>query len=664
MSGSDMDRADMGDKGPFDLPPCAEQFIAAVVRQMRYRKCARDEVRRELTAHFEDELRDCADARERERRAGQLIEEFGDPRLLAVLCRRAKKRCRPLWAKVAVRSVQAVGIVVLYSLLCSLRLFIGSPSLKVDYLAWLTDRTRAGREEALNAKPYFDRAAKELAAAELLDKALRFSNVRPVDMNESQREVLAEVTKRNAKAFELLRQGVQRPSYWVQYETAVNEPLPPGMSEPPRAIGALSPVGADGPSWPMKDLVTFADPAWVFNRALYPYASGYRRLAQAFHASILWRACQGDANGALDDGLVLMDFGMHLQGRGTQTEQLVGIAIEGVACGILRSLLDWYSVDKADLARVQSRLADLYARHSTVMDVAGDRAVWLAFVQRTFTDDGNGNGRVLKEGLPLVAGDWEDGVTSLLLFDYPNRREMTSLIDTFLKECQLILDTEPSHPQYEERKARWTALAQRSFLLRIQAPAMERLVALAWRMKAGRRALLTTVAIMRYGQDKGTYPSTLAALTGDGYMSELPVDPYSDGAFGYRRTPDGFLLYSWGENRTDEGGRQGTGYNGQPRLYMENGDWVFWPMEVAPQTPKVPARSAAEEEKAAAYRAAAPLNHTVRIERIGSYLRLDYELIGADGKKYSLWEINAQSRPAFAVYQGNVRVGGDTFEFG
>ncbi len=659
-----MERENTPDKRSSELPSCAAQFIAGVVRKMRYRKRIRQEVREELTVHFEDELRGCTGADEREQRARRLIEEFGDPGLLAALCRRAKKRCRPLWAKVAIRSVQAVGILVVYSLLCSLRLFIGSPSLKVDYLAWLTDRTRAGREETLNAKPYFDEAAKALVDTELLDKALRFSYVRPADMNNSQREVLAEIVGQNAEAFELLRQGVKRPSYWVQYETAVNEPLPSGMSEPPRAIGALSPVGADGPSRSMKDLITFADPAWAFNRALYTYASGYRRLAQAFHASILWRACQGDINGALDDGLVLMDFGMHLQGRGTQTEQLVGIAVEGMACGILRSLLDWYSVGKADLARVQSRLADLYARHSTVMDVTGDRAVWLAFVQRTFTDDGNGNGRVLKEGLPLAAGDWEDGVTSLLLFDYPNRREMTSLIDAFLRGYQLILDTEPSHPQYEERKARWTALAQRSFLLRIQAPAMERVAALAWRMKTGRQALLTTVAIMRYAQDKGSYPSTLAALTADGYMSELPVDPYSDGAFGYRRTPDGFLLYSWGENQTDDGGRQGTGYNGQPRLYMENGDWVFWPVEVAPQTPKAAAQSVMKEEKAAACRAAAPLNHTVRIERIGSYLNLDYELIGADGKKYSLWEINDRSRPAFAVYQGDAKIGGDTFEFG
>ena len=87
-------------------------------------------------------------------------------------------------------------------------------------------------------------------------------------------------------------------------------------------------------------------------------------------------------------------------------------------------------------------------------------------------------------------------------------------------------------------------------------------------------------------------------------------------------------------------------------------------LQVALQATKAFARSIMDEEKAAEYKASAPLNHTVRIERTGNYLKLDYELIGTDGKKYDLWEINDQSRPAFAIYQDNVKVGGGTFEFG
>ena len=82
-----------------NLPVAASDFINSVIKKMRYRKKVRLDVRAELTAHFEDQLRDCATDRDREQKAQQLIADFGDPKLLAVLLRRAKKRCRPLWRK-------------------------------------------------------------------------------------------------------------------------------------------------------------------------------------------------------------------------------------------------------------------------------------------------------------------------------------------------------------------------------------------------------------------------------------------------------------------------------------------------------------------------------------------------------------------------------------
>ena len=78
------------------LPGCAEEYIKLIIKKMRYRRKVRQDVREELTAHFEDELKDCATDEDKEQKARQLIAGFGDVKLLAVLLRRAKKRCRPL----------------------------------------------------------------------------------------------------------------------------------------------------------------------------------------------------------------------------------------------------------------------------------------------------------------------------------------------------------------------------------------------------------------------------------------------------------------------------------------------------------------------------------------------------------------------------------------
>jgi len=87
------------------LPACAIEYIKLVIKKMRYRRKVRQDVQAELAAHFEDELKDCAGDEEKEQKASELIEQFGVVKLLGVLLRRAKKRCRPLWVEKQHKSV-------------------------------------------------------------------------------------------------------------------------------------------------------------------------------------------------------------------------------------------------------------------------------------------------------------------------------------------------------------------------------------------------------------------------------------------------------------------------------------------------------------------------------------------------------------------------------
>jgi hypothetical protein len=114
-------------------------------------------------------------------------------------------------------------------------------------------------------------------------------------------------------------------------------------------------------------------------------------------------------------------------------------------------------------------------------------------------------------------------------------------------------------------------------MLALIAPAHERVGQLAWRTRTGEAALIATLAILRHEAQTGSYPGGLEELVDISLLERLPDDPFSEGPLTYRKTPDGFLLYSWGENLKDDGGRQGTDQNGQPRMWADNGDWVFWP---------------------------------------------------------------------------------------
>ena len=191
-----------------DLPACATEFIRRVVRRMWWRKRARRDVQAELTAHFEDAVRDCATAEEKERRARELIEEFGDARLLASLCHRAKKRCRPLWLKALVRSGQGLGLALLYCVLCALPPMLGRPTIRVNYVEWLSNHWRPAGQDVENAKVYYDQAAALLVAPpEGLEAKMQLRRWSSVGYSDSDVQSIEAWLARNQAAFDAFRRG-------------------------------------------------------------------------------------------------------------------------------------------------------------------------------------------------------------------------------------------------------------------------------------------------------------------------------------------------------------------------------------------------------------------------------------------------------------------------
>ncbi len=60
----------------------------------------------------------------------------------------------------------------------------------------------------------------------------------------------------------------------------------------------------------------------------------------------------------------------------------------------------------------------------------------------------------------------------------------------------------------------------------------------------------------------------------------------------------------------------------------------------------------------------APLRQVVKIEREGSTMVLNYELIGQGGERYSINQTQDSPAPSFAVYRGDRKVASGDFKFG
>lgn len=72
-----------------------------------------------------------------------------------------------------------------------------------------------------------------------------------------------------------------------------------------------------------------------------------------------------------------------------------------------------------------------------------------------------------------------------------------------------------------------------------------------------RELLVTHLALRCYVIDHQRLPDELGELV-PGYLSELPVDSFSEGTLSYRQQEEGYVLYSVGPNRVDDGGVEST----------------------------------------------------------------------------------------------------------
>jgi hypothetical protein len=88
---------------------------------------------------------------------------------------------------------------------------------------------------------------------------------------------------------------------------------------------------------------------------------------------------------------------------------------------------------------------------------------------------------------------------------------------------------------------------------------------LAWNLSA-MRVMRLAVAIERYRRDHGgQIPPTLDALSPQ-YLPAALVDPYSGRSFAFKVEPDGYVVYSVGTNRSDDGADVGAVF---PRTYVQ-----------------------------------------------------------------------------------------------
>ncbi len=199
-----------------NLPTSAAEFIKLVINKMRYRKKVQDDVKAELAAHFEDELKGCKADTDRGQKAKQLVGGFGDVKMLAVLLRRAKKRCRPLWRTVVARAFQTVGVLFICLVLYIVWFLTGKPIITTDYIAQFNLMVRPVADESLNAAPLYNKAVNIFE--KLPDDTQVLLTKESHKVTSEEKQLIDKWLTDNQEILKLVVAGSQKPYYWQHYE--------------------------------------------------------------------------------------------------------------------------------------------------------------------------------------------------------------------------------------------------------------------------------------------------------------------------------------------------------------------------------------------------------------------------------------------------------------
>jgi hypothetical protein len=537
------------------LPQPAQEFIKLIIKKMRYRRSVRRDVQAELTAHFEDELRNCTDKQQKQQKAQQIIEQFGDAKLLGILLRRAKKRCRPLWRTITARLFQTVGILILCLIIYIAWFLSGKPAVKVDYIARVNRLVRPVADESLNAMLLFDEAV--AACPNLPDRNDAIWKKSYHDMNETEKETVSDIVRRCSESLQLIEQGLQKPYCWQEYKAE------------PDSDGSLFSI-------------------------LLPNLSDFRNLGRilCFRAQI--QAADGQCAEAFNSLITCYRFGrMIKQGEKNLVEQLVGIAVEATAISNIRQIMQHYKIDVPLLAQFQQEFEKAYADEDFTTNMTLEKYLVYDEIQRCFTDGLGGGHLYIKQlmslfdsetvGLPLVELLFS-GEGWRILFAHPNKaqtKEQADALYDFIEETSKMSPAQ-LHEQSEKGihlDEQVESMIRGNIFLNILMPAFGAVHKIDYRIKTDIHSVPVITATLRFKANTGQYPQDLTQLKQAGYINEIPIDPFSDKPLVYRKTDEGFILYSVGLDYKDDGGALGTNSEGKKTICADEGDAVFWPVQ-------------------------------------------------------------------------------------
>ncbi len=464
---------------------------------------------------------------------------------------------RPHWRRYL--AVTAAGMLLLLALATwrVAPLIVAKPTVTVDYLTQANQVNQpTNYDPNRNAAPHYERLFSQFTPLPEVLKSENRWKLWPTDLDPNEYKALQEWVPTNEAVLPTLAHAAGCPYWWFEMKASED--------------GAL------------RGLHVRLDRGTALRHS-GTLSGEESRLRWGIAALAKYQANRGDTDRALQWLSDLHMLGMHRHRAGTLVDQLTGLAICTIGYNAVLNVLGHCQVERPLLKRTLDTFAPriseiLVPRFSEVEHMYG-----LDCIQRTFTDDGNGNGRLIparlyeykKRGPHLYTSPipYLDAVRICLT--HPDRRQTVQRFESYFARVKELAQRTPweLHVEGSSYKKRLEEWLSGNYYLKDGFAGSRRPVYPDWLAGTSiRRSDGNGPGRLDLQGTGGPSPESVKVLAEKGLLANIPTDPYSGAPLIYRVEGDDFTLYSVGEDFVDDGG--------VPCEWNDpsGGDHVFWPI--------------------------------------------------------------------------------------
>jgi hypothetical protein len=553
------------------VPAEAKKFIECVARKCSWRRSIRKEVRRELSAHFEDALCDVDEA-EKNGVAQGLIKDFGDPVLLAALIGRGKRRCLPWWERTLLATVKIAAVLLVVGVVVDLVLSRHSSEALQAEIARLHSTGAPTSVHDIIEKAQQDPRTKALSKEERLKRCPATALL--YEISDMHPELATDV--HGKRVYDL---GDTDTFVKQLYETwdadtaaAVSETLSRNrdLLEKIQALAALPPDGQNdiiwfqSQYWPEKRRelgvsMREASPTMGADMLTAPYLLGLLDTCALLELDAVHAVQEGGADAALDDATATMTLSHHTDMVShTLIGTMVAVALRSRALAItVQPLLNRADVSDTAANRFLAVAAQMDCSEAFAKSLAWERMFMVSALKSGELE----NYLLSRQSDPssllgkLHGTPFDPYILRARLLPFLNNNDLATWIGYLNR---LVDAANLRYPEYCAAGAVWKndLLNTSSWIAPITKIGMPNLVDIKDDItdcEVLEDLARVAFALRRFKLVRGAYPDALQALVPD-FLSEVPMDRFSEKPLLYRKAGEGCVVYSVGKEQDNEGG--------------------------------------------------------------------------------------------------------------